>query len=138
MKLDVVYCHQCCCNHPPGQHNQRRLNATMAGKPPPPGSWEGEPPAEGSKRKITPPDAPQSEKTIKARERRAKKIKENPSLAPKRNPKGAGRKRPEGYQRDLMRIRRDAAKQGLTLKAYRRKYKITGAQLPKHLKDDGK
>lgn len=138
MKLDVIYCHQCCCNHPPGQHDQRRLKATMTGKPPAPRSWEGEAPAEVPNRKVTPPEAPQSERTIRARKRRAQKIKENPSLAPKRNPKGAGRKRPEGYQRDLMRIRRDAAKMGLTLKAYRRKFKITGVELPPHLKERSK
>ena len=132
MKLDVIYCRICCCNHPPGDHNTKRLKASMDGKPPPPKSWEGETPAEGAIHKVARGVAKPAPKA-KPGTKKSTTAKGKPRV---RAPKGAGRQRPEGYQRDLMRIVRDAKREGISLKKYRKKYGITGAKLPKHLKDE--
>ena len=137
MKLDIIFCRQCGCNHPPGEHKGRpRPAARRPGDPPPPpppSSWGNGRPAPvklpipkaaivprpkggGKKPKKAAPPVPTKRKAPDF-------VATDPSSTPPK-PQSPHKKSAEylGKMRLLMRQKRAAEREGITLDQYRAKY----------------
>jgi len=121
MKLDIVYCRQCGGNHPPNEHTKSGSTRKPGDPPPAPprSSWGKKPPTKPVAAKPKPTRRP----PLLPRPKTPDFVATDPSSTPPL-PTPAAKQTPEylGRQRLLMRQKRAAERDGISLDEWRAKH----------------